>query len=306
MTSHIKTRKVLSTVAASYAEQSFVAEKIAPSVLVNDVSGKIYARGKEKLKPHDDAWKAGSKATLVDFDYSSVNYDLEQRKLAVALKKDALANADTPLDLEQDATEILTSIIQLNHEKRIQAITQGNGSITNTQGAAAEWDQSGATPKADVDSVREQIRADVGRYPNVILMSTEVRNDLVQYLLDKAQITYGEAAQTIELPASVFGMTPVVPECVENTANIGQTASISDVWSNVVFMCVVERPSLFFGGAFVCPRRKTFNGDPLTVQGWRVRRLELEEDEVVKIEVATEVDEVTVDLTAAGTVTGVV
>lgn len=306
MPSNITTRKVLSTLAASYGDQSFVAEKIAPSVLVNDATGKIYSRGKEKLKPHDDAWKAGSKAATVDSEYSSVNYDLVQRKLAHPLKRDAIANADSPLDLEQDATEILTEIIQLNHEKRVQAITQASGSITNTDAASAKWDTAEAVPKTDVDGIKEQIRADTGRYPNTILMSANVRNALVQFLLDKARISYGEAAQTIELPSTIYGMTPVVPLCVENTANIGQTASISDVWSDVVLMCVVDRPSIYFGGAFVCPRRRTFNGDPLTSDGWRVRRLELEAEEVTMIEVATEVDEVVIDIDAAGTLTSVV
>lgn len=305
LNSIVTSKPLTNIIADGYGDQSFIAEEVAPTIKVKDPKGKIYIRGKEKLKPYDASWKSGAKATLVDSEYDSVDYATEQYKLAYPLKRDVLNNADNPLDPRQDAAEILKDIIMLGKEKRVQAISQASGSITNTTAASVKWNAAGATPRENVNETKELIRDDTGRYPNKMIMSTDVRNALIAYFLGEAQITYGEAAKTVELPDVVFGMKPVIPMCVENTANINQTASISDVWSNVVLMVVAAKPSLHYGGAFCSPLRRNFNGDSITNEGWRVRRIKLEEEEVEKIEVASEVDELVINIDAAGTVTNV-
>jgi len=297
----ITTSKVLTTVMVGRAAQGFVAEQYAPSTLVNNRSGKIYSAGKEGLRDIDAQMKSGVKTNRVDFDYSEDTYTTKKQGLHTPLDTDLLDNADQPINLRADATNLLTGIIMLKHEVAAAALAQATGTITSA-GATAKWDAaSGQKPRDDMDTGKEVIRAAAGRYPNAAIFPPACRNAYVNYLLVTAQVSYGELARTMELPPLVQGMVPIVPLVVKDSAALGQTASLSEVYTaTIVTLCIVDSPSLIYSGAFLNIRRTKVGP-----KGFRVRQWWDEEIETEVVECQTEQIEKTVNVDGAYCITTV-
>lgn len=288
---------VLTDILVGYGKQGFVADQVAPSTIVKQKASVIFQGGKEKLKDHDSERKSGARTARVDFDYSSTTYKTVRYGLHTTLDSDAVDNVEQPIDLEADATVILSSILLLGHEKRVKAISQA--AVTGVPAVVA-WDAPNADPKKNVDGVKRTVRQNKGQFPNSILLSCAVRDALVNYLLGKAQITYGEAARVVELPPLLWDMKPVVPLVVENTANLGAAEDLADVWGNDPMVYIAGSPSIIYTGAFLTLRRNLIGP-----QGYRVRRWFDEETESTYVESQSEEDEVAVDLAAARKLTGV-
>ncbi len=296
---NLVTSHVLSTVLSKYGEQGFVADKIFVPVMANFRSGTIFKGGTEKLRPRDGVVRTGAMTTRVDFDYSDVSYKTVPYGYHTPLDQDMLDNAEAPINLRTDATEILASVLKLRHEIACQAICQSASVVTQTAAAAVKWDGAGAVdPKKDVDTGKEAIRKSKGSYPNTMLLAPTSRNALVNWMLARAQVSYGESAQVIELPPTVWGMTPVVPLVVKDSTKMGQTASLTDVYNDSVLLCLTAGASLMYQGAFLTIRRSKY-----PAAGYRVRTWFDEMTETEFVEAKVEEDELTVDATAAYLIT---
>ena len=298
---HITTSHPLTNLMVGYGSNSFIADIIAPPVLVKFRTGSFFKAGKEQLKQHTAERKAGAWTNRVGFDFSSGTYQTVPYGLHTPLDQDALDNVEKPIDLRIAATNLLTGIIKLNHEVRTQTIVQDAAIVTQTAAAAAKWDTTSPTPKLDVETGKEAVRRSKGRYPSHMVLPPDTRNALVDYFLGKAQISYGEAAQVISLPKLVWGLVPVVPLSVQNTANIGATEAISDIWDKTkVLLLIVDQPSIMYTGAFATPRRTKIGK-----KGYRVRSWFDEGSECEFVECQTEETELTVDAAAAYLITTV-
>jgi len=299
---NITTSTVLTTIMEGRVMQGFSAEKFMPSTLVNKRFGKIYSAGQESLRQTSDQMKSGVMSNRVDWDYSSSTYTTEKRGLHASLDADLLDNADQPINLRADATNLLSGIILLGHEVRAATMAGNTTVITQTAAATAAWDAaSGQDPRLDIDTGKEAIRTATGRYPTHMITPPACRNALVAYLLSQAQVTYGELSQVVDLPATVQGLIPIVPMVVKDTANLGQDASLSEVYdATKVTLCIVDSPSTLYSGAFLNVRRTKIGPS-----GFRVRQWYDEATESEFVECQVEEDELTIGATSAYIITTV-
>ena len=290
---NITTSKPLTNVMVGYGQGSFIGDILFPPIPVKFRTGKLYSAG--KLKEHTIEVKPGAWTTRVDFDFSSATYTTVPYGLHTPIDQDAIDNVEKPISLRSAAVETITGIVKLRHEVACQTIAQNTAIITQTAAAAAKWNAGAATPKADVEAGKEVIRRAKGRYPTHAVIPPETRNALVDYLLNAAQITYGEAAKVVSLPPLIWGMKPIVPLGVKDTAAIGATEAISDIWDKTkVTLAIVEKPSLMYLGALATMRRTKIGP-----QGYRVRTWFDEGPECEFVECKTEEDELLVDATGA-------
>ena len=290
---NITTSVVLTTIMVGRTTQGFAAEQYMPTTLVERRFGKIYSAGKEGLRNHDAQMKSGVMSNRVDFDYSSTTYTTVKRGLHTPLDDDMLDNADKPINLRRDATNLLSGIILLGHEIRAAAVAQDTATITNAAAGAAWNADSGQDPRADTDTGKEAVRSASGRYPNAMILPPACRNAFVSYLLTTAKVSYGELARTVELPDLVQGLKPIVPLVVKDTAALGQDASISEVYTATkVTLCVVDSPSTIYGGAFLNVRRKKIGPQGFRVRTWWDEAVEAEfvECQVEDVEKAINTD----------------
>lgn len=297
---NITTSHVLSTLLSQFGQGSFIADQVAPAVLVKDRSGTYFATGSEEMKGRNGERKAGAMTDRMDFDISSSTYKTVPYGWHSPLPQDVLDNQESPLDLRATATQKLARLLFLMRELRVEALAQSTTTISTYSAVSAAWNGAGAVDiKKDIDTAKEAVRAARGAYPNAVILSPGVRNAVVNYLLNKAQVTYGEIARTVELPPLLWDMKPLVPLCVQNTSDLGQTASFSNVWNDYVTVLVTEPASLMYNGTFLSPRRTKIGPS-----GYRTRTWYDEAVETEFVEVQCEEDEVTVNAKSAYILTG--
>lgn len=138
-------------------------------------------------------------------------------------------------DAEVVATEIATGVILRNHEARVAAVLTAS---TNTTAAGVTWATAAtATPKANIKTAINEMRAAGGVRPNKIVMSWTtftnvlVTNELRDYLqYTSPHLVEGLEAQRATL-ARYFGVDEVlVGDVLEDTAKRGKAASLADLW----------------------------------------------------------------------------
>jgi hypothetical protein len=141
-------------------------------------------------------------------------------------------------DAEALATQRASNIILRGQEKRV-ADTVFNESNFTGNAITNEWDDAeNATPIDDVSTGKLSVRSACGMLPNALIIaySTYLNLkrcaqivDLIKYTfpgLDINKLSLSQLAQVLDVPQVMVG------GAVYNSAKKGQSASVTDIWSN--------------------------------------------------------------------------
>lgn len=139
-------------------------------------------------------------------------------------------------DAEAIATEIAVDTILREQEKRIAARLEA---VTNTAAVTIEWSTAAtATPRADVETAREAMRATYGILPNTIAMSYKVFRNVLNTAEIKTALRYtnpieigSEEAQR-RILGQYFGLDILVASGQRDSAKKGQAFSLADIWDD--------------------------------------------------------------------------
>ncbi|NIM61646.1 MAG: hypothetical protein GTO30_08320, partial [Acidobacteria bacterium] len=145
----------------------------------------------------------------------------------------------TYFDAEMVSTEIATDVLLRGHEKRVADTLFNTSNAIGNAAVTTEWSTITATPKADVNSGIQAMRAASGIMPNALVMSRKVfenvlvTTELKDYLqYTTPHLVEGEEAQRATL-ARYFGVERVlVGGAVQNTAKEGQAFAAGDLWDD--------------------------------------------------------------------------
>jgi len=161
-----------------------------------------------------------------------------------------------PINLDRNATRLLTNMERLNREKSWAAtyFAAGVWSTTITgvpaapgAGQVLQWNDAAATPINDIKAAKRVMKLLTGYIPNTLVMTDDVWDALSENPQILARINGGASARdpamvTKELVAQLFGVSAlIVVGAIENTANEMAPELITAFGSN-------------FTGAFVHPR----------------------------------------------------
>lgn len=185
-------------------------------------------------------------------------------------------------DAEEVETERQTDIILRGHEQRVASALFDTSNAVGNSGVTNEWDDAAnATPKADVKTAKQAMRAASGLVPNAVVMSLKVfenvmnTSELRTYLqYTSPHLVLGMEAQMDTL-ARYFEVDRVlVGGAVYDSANKGQAKSIADLWDDeYISLCRVatqasarnlQDPS--FGRTFLW---EADSDDPVVVETYR-------------------------------------
>jgi len=229
-----------------YNNPAYVGEEVAPAVQVKKQSDKYATYGKEHLviKP---AFRArGSEANEVFYTVDTSNtYYCDPYALKEKVTDEDKDNADDPFDPELDATENVSDSIDLNKENRIKTLVMDTGVVPNGAPSAGKWNVAASKPVFDIlETACKTIQNAILKFPNVLLLPFNVATALSwnSEILDLVKYTKGDlltVADGIQLPRVLWGLKVVVAGAGYNTANLGQTASISPLWGNHALVCYV-------------------------------------------------------------------
>lgn len=143
-------------------------------------------------------------------------------------------------DAEEVAVMRCVDVILRNQEARIAAAIMNTANITATADVAISWNTPAtATPRANVNTAKQAMRAASGLVPNVIAMSKKVFDTamMIAEITNAFQYTNpiqigGEEVQR-RLLAQYFGVDEVmVGGAIKDSAKKGQATVIADLWDD--------------------------------------------------------------------------
>ncbi|WP_027670083.1 major capsid protein [Rheinheimera baltica] len=263
---------ILTTHAQGYKQPTLVGSKLFPRVPVGQRGGQVIEFGKEAFLLYNARRAPGAGTKRVQFGYQGKPYALLSDSLEGVVPREHIGEAAVPgIKLGQRATNnVMRSLmLALEHEQAALARNPANYDANHKVDlAATKWSNPDNSPSDDIETGREAIRASIGVYPNVVLLSAKAfaaaKNN--PHIVERFKYTSKESI-TAEMLASLWD----VPEVVVGGAVVAdqQSGDFSDVWGNDVVMAYVaaesgdlniEEPS--FGYTY------TLDGNPLVEQAY--------------------------------------
>lgn len=199
------------------------------------VEGRKNSLGVRDTKRNPDGTYNRRTTELSDNSFTTQENGLEER-----LDRAFVNRFKEYWDAEAAAAANLTMDLMRNHEAAVAAILQNtttfplSGNTGHTAGVA--WSSSSSLPFDDVAQAQRGIRARSGLQGNVLQISWRAQFDLSRcdQILQRLKYT---GRPTSRLPADAlaeaFQVERVeIGNCPYDTADDGQTATLSEVWSN--------------------------------------------------------------------------
>lgn len=234
---------VLTGIAIELSKPGMVADKVAPHVKVLKESDKYYKFiGREDLTAEQDASQRapGARAHEIVWTGTTDNYSCTEFAFRNLLPDRVRDNADAVIRPRARVTRRIMGKLWLGHESRVQAFTQNTGTVTG--GAVTTcWDASGGVPDKDIDAAKQAMKVRLGQKPNAMLLNGPAAYALRRKLkANSGRLTLQEEITFSELPAVVYGLRTIVAESTKNTAALGQTLTIADVWDDTGVLLYIE------------------------------------------------------------------
>lgn len=251
----------LPNVLEAYVNNKAIGPRVCPVVKVMHRSDKIasipFGTG---LSPADIRL-AGQASMVPEMVWSVATrgtYAVEDQGLRSFIPMDSTTNADAPFEVRMKTARILASTMELMDEIEDAALlgTSGNyasGYTSTVSSASDKWNNANSDP---ADQVREgvaKLLTNDGQVKLVLVLGRDVFRALQKHpkvqaaIYSRASTSEGATNLTVteKMLASVFEVDEVVVgKMKKNTANAGQTVSLSDVWAGFAAAVVVnESPS---------------------------------------------------------------
>lgn len=255
----------LSNVSIKYTNDTFIADLIFPMVKVAKQTGKYYVYDKSNLRVDATARAAGSVANEVDVGLAPRGtFSCDDHALKGFVADEIQDQADAALNPLVDEVEAVTEKLLLDREKNLATLLANTANITQnvTLSGTNQWsDYANSDPIGDVRTARQTIHQNTFKKPNTMFMSKLVFDMLLDHPAIIERIKYSQlGVVTAELLARVFQVEKViVGEAGYNSANEGQTDSLSYVWGKHAWLAyispVVRLKMLTLGATFTYSTR---------------------------------------------------
>jgi hypothetical protein len=240
----------LANIAIAFPTTGFIAPRLLADIPVNKQTDSyfIFDAARRREAQSDDARNAGAEAREVKYDVTTSTYRCEGHALKIDVTDEEVANSDPPLSSYADATEFVVDNILLNQEIDCKAKLDASLTGAQTSDPTHEWnDPTNGDPFADIELAINTIEDVTGFTPNVMGMDSKVWRALRKHPDILERVVYGGGPTTpaqvnTQAVAALFDIDEiVVTKALSNTVVKGQTASLSRVWGDDVY--IAYRPT---------------------------------------------------------------
>ena len=241
----------LSDVSIKFRNGTFQAENFLRPKLVSKISDKIWVYGKENFNLVNDLRAPGTRGAKTDWSLSTIPYVSQEHSQIGDIPDENRDNADAPLSLEVDTTEMLTEKIQLRLEYDTAAIFTAAGSYDSSlyedlsAGGNVQWSDPNSDPIGDIEAAKVLTMEACGKEPNVMLVGHKVKIALKNHPKIVARFSYngrpsGEPVKvTDQMLADLFDLDEVLDaSALVNSANETASTSLTYVWGNNAILAV--------------------------------------------------------------------
>lgn len=232
------------------AQESFIADKVFPIVPSPNQSNRYYVYNR------DDFFRVEARDRAPGTESAGSGYRVDNTPSffckPIAVHKDVddmtLANADSVLSPERDATEWVSQQLMLKKDRdwASRYFTTGVWSTDTTPGTL--WSSALSTPILDIRTQIFAMQEATGFKPNTLVLGARVWQKLADHVefLERIKFTQKAMVDT-DLVASLLGLDRVViAQATNNTAVEGATASYSYILGKHALLCYsASSPGLY-------------------------------------------------------------
>lgn len=247
----------LPNILEAYVNNKMVANRVCPVVKVMNRSDKVasipFGTG---LSPADTRL-AGQASMVPELTWSVATrgtYAVEDQGLRSFIPVDSVTNADPPFEVRRRTATILASTMELMDEIEGAALlgTSGNyasGYSSTISSVTDRWNNDASDPADQVRTGVAKLLTNDGQTKVVVVLGRDVFRALQKHpkvlaaFYSRPSTASGPTTMTVteKMLAELFEVDEVVVgKAKKNTANAGQTVSLSDVWSNFASAVVVN------------------------------------------------------------------
>ena len=242
---------ILTNISVAYIQdqKAYIANQVFPTIPVEKQSDKYFLYSKGDWF-RDEAQKRAPATESVGSGYSlsTSTYSADVYAFHKDVDDQVRANADSPLNVDRDATEFVTQRMLMRQE--IQWTTDFfSTSIWATDATPANlWsDYTASDPIGDVETGKSTILNSTGYLPNTLVLGYDVFRQLRHHpdIVDRVKYTSAENV-TEDILARFFGVDRIlIARAIRNTANEGAANSFSSIaGKNAALYYVAPTPGL--------------------------------------------------------------
>lgn len=200
--------------------------------------------------PDDISRRPRGKYKRGDFEFELDNYSCVENAWEEPVDDVEVKLYSRYFDVEMIAAMRARAIVQRVREKRIAAMLFNTDNFDEAT-ITHEWDDAtNAVPITDVQTGRRAIHDACGREPDTLIIAYSTFHNLslcdqiidrIKYTdprVQRGQLTTDHLAQVLEVDRVLVG------DGMKNTADKGQAASLSHIWSNEYAMLAVTSASM--------------------------------------------------------------
>jgi len=288
----VHVNRPLTNISIAYIQNqaNFIADKVFPVVPV-DKQADIYT-----VYTKNDWFRDEATARAAGTESAGSGYNLDNSNtyycVPYGLHKDVpdqiRANADSHLNLDREATELVTQRLLVRRERlwatNFFATSKWGTDKTGGTDFTVWSDFALSDPAADVEAGKVTILTNTGFEPNTLVLGYSVFSKLKQHPTIKDQFKYVSANSiTAEMMAQFFDVERVLVAKATYATNVeGETAAYSLIQGSHALLCYVNpRPSLMSPSAgYVFGWRGISQGMGVNMAFSRFRMEQLKSDRV--------------------------
>jgi hypothetical protein len=222
-------------------QQGFIASQVLPVVEVAKQSGSFGKIPIEQLLKHPDTRRApGSGYSRDRFTFTTDTFACEENGMEEPVDDREATMYNEYFDAEVIAAQRAMHAVMSAYELRVAAAVFNATTWTSyTTGITNEWDDyANAVPLTDVESAVQAVYTQCGLWPNALIVNRKVYRNLRNCAQIVDRVKYqgfmdaraGNISQ--EALSQAFDLQLIVAGGTQNTANEGQSASLSPTWSD--------------------------------------------------------------------------
>lgn len=261
---------VLTNVARGFPQQMLAGMALFPAVNVMVSGGQIIQFGREEFRNYNLKRSPGAATRRIPMGYAGAPFALVQDALEIPVPREHMRDASQQpgINLGTVATNKGMRIAMLSLEAEQAVLARNTASYPATNrvalGGGSRWSDA-INPSTSIETGREAIRAAVGVYPNMALLSARAfaaaRNNAA--ILDRFRFTSSESVTT-EMLARLWDIDRVV---VGRSVTADAADVTTDVWGTDVILAYtaigpVDNAEPSFGFTY------TMEGHPLVEQAY--------------------------------------
>jgi hypothetical protein len=249
---------VLTGIAQGFKQNTLIGSMLFPVVDVGQRAGSIITFGREDFMQYTGLVRAPGAATRrIQFGYAGSAFALLDYSVEGSLPIETLQESEASsngFSVDMASVTLKKTIAAMNLRLEIAqatlATTLGNYPANNrvTLSGTSQWnDYTNSLPTQVIETGKEQIRASIGRRPNLLVLGPVVFARLRQHPLVRSYLQFSaRQVVTAEILAEFFGVAMVV---VADGVQATDAGVLSDVWGKHAILAYVEIDTLANMGA---------------------------------------------------------